>query len=69
MLTIRPSMQKSLRWLRRTMVVILIVSNFVTVILADAASALPVSRSSSPSAAAFYAPRFLETAGIQPVHP
>ena len=54
MLTTQRSMQTSLRWLRRILVVILIVSNFATVMLADAAGIQQDSQPSLPIRAAFY---------------
>jgi hypothetical protein len=53
-------LQNSLRWLRRALTVILIVSNFATVMLADAAPAQADTQPSFPIRAAFYYPWFPE---------
>ncbi len=58
--TPRSSMQKWLRWLRRAMTLMLIVANFATVMLVDAAPAQPDTQPSFPIRAAFYYPWFPE---------
>ena len=50
MLATQDSMQNSLRWLRRLIVIIFIIANLMTVILADAASAAQNSPPSLPKA-------------------
>jgi len=57
----RNSLQKSLRWLRRVMTMILIASNFATVMLVDAAPAQADTQPSFPIRAAFYYPWFPES--------
>ena len=57
------------RWLRRVMTVMLIVSNFATVMLVDAAPAQPDAQPSFPIRAAFYYPWFPQAwkqSGINP---
>jgi hypothetical protein len=54
------SLQNTLRWSRRLMVLILIIANLVTVMLADAAPAAQDSQPSFPIRAAFYYPWFPE---------
>src|SRR5919108_5161865 len=67
--TTRSSMQKTLRWMRRMMTIILIVSNFGTVMLADAAPAQQDSQPSFPIRAAFYYPWFPEAWNQQGFNP
>jgi hypothetical protein len=55
------SLQKSLRWLRRVMVIILIVANLATVMLADAAPVQADPQPSFPIRAEFYYPWFPES--------
>ena len=54
MLTTQRSMQISLRWMRRILVVTLILSNFAAVMLADAAPPLQDLQLSIPIQTAFY---------------
>ena len=61
--TTRSSTPNSLRWMRRIMTMLLIVSNFASVMLADAAPAQQDSQPSFPIRAAFYYPWFPETWG------
>ena len=67
--TTRSPLQKSLRWLRRGMTVILIVANFATVMLADAAPAVADTQPSFPIRAAFYYPWFPEAWNQQGFNP
>jgi acid phosphatase type 7 len=67
--TTRSSMQKTLRWMRRVMTVVLIVSNFATVMLAGAAPAAQDSQPSFPIRAAFYYPWFPEAWNQQGFNP
>jgi acid phosphatase type 7 len=70
MFTIRQSsLQNSLRWLRRVMTVLLIISNFATVMLADAAPAQQDAQPSFPIRAAFYYPWFPEAWNQQGFNP
>src|SRR5215211_7573527 len=65
----RTSTQKTLRWLRRIMTIVLIISNFATVMLAEAAPAMPDSQPSFPIRAAFYYPWFPEAWNQQGFNP
>jgi acid phosphatase type 7 len=65
----RASAQKTLRWMRRLMTMLLIVSNFATVMLADAASVQPDTQPSFPIRAAFYYPWFPEAWNQQGYNP
>ncbi|HEX6034429.1 MAG TPA: hypothetical protein VFY83_08340, partial [Anaerolineales bacterium] len=65
----RTSTPTTLRWMRRLMVALLIVSNFATVMLADAAPALPDSQPSFPIRAVFYYPWFPEAWNQQGFNP
>src|SRR5215208_6480930 len=67
--TAQSSLQQSLRWLRRIMTVILILSNFATVMLADAAPAVADTQPSFPIRAAFYYPWFPEAWNQQGFNP
>src|SRR5215208_2864223 len=67
--TAQSSLQKSLSWLRRAMTMILIVSNFATVMLADAAPAVADTQPSFPIRAAFYYPWFPEAWNQQGFNP
>jgi len=58
-ITFRP-VQMSLRWMRRILTMVLILSNFTTVMLADAAPVQADSQPSFPIRAAFYYPWFPE---------
>lgn len=69
MFTTRSSMQKTLRWMRRIMTIVLIVSNLATVMLVDAAPAVPDSQPSFPIRAAFYYPWFPEAWNQQGFNP
>lgn len=63
------SLQKSLRWLRRAITMVLIVSNLATVLLAGAAPAVQDSQPSFPIRAAFYYPWFPEAWNQQGFNP
>ncbi|RPJ26412.1 MAG: hypothetical protein EHM33_11625, partial [Chloroflexi bacterium] len=67
--TPRSSLQKSLRWLRRVMTMILIVSNFATVMLVDAAPVVADTQPSFPIRAAFYYPWFPEAWDQRAINP
>jgi hypothetical protein len=67
--TTRISLHQSLRWLRRAMTMILILSNFTTTILADAASVQADTQPSFPIRAAFYYPWFPEAWNQQGFNP
>src|SRR5215208_5811750 len=63
------SLQNSLRWLRHAMTMILIVSNFATVTLVDAAPIQTDTQPSFPIRAAFYYPWFPEAWNQQGFNP
>ena len=65
----RSSPQTSLRWMRRIMTIVLILSNLTTVMLADAAPAQQDSQPSFPIRAAFYYPWFPEAWNQQGFNP
>ena len=67
--TNRRSTQNALSWMRRIMTLMLIVSNFATVMLADAAPAVQDSQPSFPIRAAFYYPWFPEAWNQQGFNP
>ena len=67
--TTRSSTSNSLRWMRRIMTMLLIVSNFATVMWADAAPALQDPQPSFPIRAAFYYPWFPEAWNQQGFNP
>ena len=67
--TTRTSPQISLRWMRRIMTIVLIISNFATVIWADAAPAQQDPQPSFPIRAAFYYPWFPEAWNQQGFNP
>ncbi len=67
--TSRNSLQSSLRWLRRIMTIILIVANFATVMLAEAAPAQADTQPSFPIRAAFYYPWFPESWDQRNINP
>jgi hypothetical protein len=67
--TTRISLHQSLRWLRRAMTIILILSNLTTTILADAASVQADTQPSFPIRAAFYYPWFPEAWNQQGFNP
>jgi Glycosyl hydrolase family 99/Calcineurin-like phosphoesterase len=67
--TTRSSPQTSLRWMRRIVTIVLILSNFASVMLADAAPAQPDSQPSFPIRAAFYYPWFPEAWNQQGFNP
>jgi hypothetical protein len=70
MLAITPhSLQKSLRWLRRILTIILILANFATVMLAGAAPAHPDTQPTFPIRAAFYYPWFPEAWDQRGINP
>jgi acid phosphatase type 7 len=65
----RRSMQTSLRWMRRVMVMILIIANLTTVMLADASPVQADAQPSFPIRAAFYYPWFPEAWNQQGFNP
>ena len=67
--TTRISLPSSLRWLRRAVTMILILSNFATTILADAAPVQADTQPSFPIRAAFYYPWFPEAWNQQGFNP
>jgi acid phosphatase type 7 len=67
--TTRISLPSSLRWLRRAVTMILILSNFATTMLADAASVQTDTQPSFPIRAAFYYPWFPEAWNQQGFNP
>lgn len=67
--TTRISLHASLRWLRRAMTMILILSNFATTMLADAAPIQADTQPSFPIRAAFYYPWFPEAWNQQGFNP
>ena len=67
--TTRISLHQSLRWLRRAMTIILILSNFATTMLADAAPVQADTQPSFPIRAAFYYPWFPEAWNQQGFNP
>ncbi len=67
--TTRISLPSSLRWLRRVVTMILILSNFATTILADAAPVQADTQPSFPIRAAFYYPWFPEAWNQQGFNP
>ena len=67
--TTRISLHTSLRWLRRAMTMILILSNFATTMLADAAPIQADVQPSFPIRAAFYYPWFPEAWNQQGFNP
>ena len=67
--TTRISLHQSLRWLRRAMTIILILSNFATTMLADAAPVQVDTQPSFPIRAAFYYPWFPEAWNQQGFNP
>jgi hypothetical protein len=67
--TTRISLHTSLRWLRRAMTMILILSNFATTMLADAAPIQADTQPSFPIRAAFYYPWFPEAWNQQGFNP
>jgi hypothetical protein len=67
--TTRISLHTSLRWLRRAMTMILILSNFATTMLADAAPVQADTQPSFPIRAAFYYPWFPEAWNQQGFNP
>ena len=67
--TTRISLHTSLRWLRRAMTMILILSNFATTMLADAAPVQVDTQPSFPIRAAFYYPWFPEAWNQQGFNP
>src|SRR5919198_2968660 len=67
--TSRMSLQQSLRWMRRAMTMILILSNFATTMLVGAAPAQVDTQPSFPVRAAFYYPWFPEAWNQQGYNP
>jgi len=67
--TTRSSTPQALRWMRRLMTMLLIISNFATVMMADAAPAQQDSQPSFPIRAAFYYPWFPEAWNQQGFNP
>jgi hypothetical protein len=67
--TTRISLPSSLRWLRRAVTMILILSNFATTMLADAAPVQADTQPSFPIRAAFYYPWFPEAWNQQGFNP
>ena len=67
--TSRMSLQQSLRWMRRAMTMILILSNFATTMLVGAAPAQVDTQPSFPIRAAFYYPWFPEAWNQQGFNP
>lgn len=65
----RASAQKTLRWMRRIITTLLIVSNFATVMLANAAPVQPDTQPSFPIRAVFYYPWFPEAWNQQGYNP